>query len=163
MNGAVGIPGEIRIRRMTREDIDGVLAVERLCFSDPWSREAFEGELSGLNPCVYFVAEAPGETICGYMGIWHILDEGHITNVAVRPEYRGRGIASAIIRTLLEFTEEEGIRDFTLEVRESNPPARNLYEKYGFTVEGVRKGYYRDNKENALIMWRRAAEDNERR
>ncbi len=150
------------LRQAVAEEVIEICEIEKLCFSDPWSLESMRYELEKNPAAIYIVAEDEGR-IAGYAGLWWITDEGHITNVAVRPEYRGRGIASEIIRTLLEFTEEEGIRDFTLEVRESNIPARNLYEKYGFTVEGVRKGYYRDNKENALIMWRRAAERNERR
>ncbi len=152
MSGAVGVSGEIRIRRMTREDIDGVLEVERLCFPDPWSREAFEGELSGLNPTVYFVAEAPDETVCGYMGIWHILDEGHVTNVAVHPDYRRLGIGRRLVETVLEDGRSKGLTAFTLEVRVSNEPAKKLYEGLGFEPAGVRKRYYSDG-EDALILW----------
>ena len=145
--------GEIRIRRMTAEDIDGVWEVERLCFSDPWSRQAFEGELSGLNPCVYFVAEdSETEKICGYMGVWHILDEGHITNVAVHPDYRRMGIGRRLVETTLLDGRQKGVYNFTLEVRVSNEAAQSLYKGLGFEPAGLRKRYYADG-EDALILW----------
>lgn len=142
---------EITIRKMTAADIEAVLEIERLCFSDPWSREAFVSELSGQNPCVYFVAEEAG-SVCGYMGIWHILDEGHVTNVAVHPDFRGRGIGGALVEKTLEDGRQKGLTAFTLEVRVSNREAQRLYERYGFASVGVRKRYYQ-NDEDALIMW----------
>jgi ribosomal-protein-alanine N-acetyltransferase len=142
----------VRIRRMTKADIDGVWEVEKLCFPDPWSREAFEAELSGLNPTVYFVAEAENGTICGYMGVWHILDEGHITNVAVRPDCRRLGIGRQLVEAVLADGHQKGIYNFTLEVRVSNEAARALYRELGFEPAGVRKRYYSDG-EDALIMW----------
>ena len=144
--------GEIRIRRMTAEDIDGVWEVERSCFPDPWSREAFEAELSGLNPTVYFVAEAPDGRVCGYMGVWHILDEGHVTNVAVHPDYRRMGIGRRLVETVLLDGHAKGLRAFTLEVRVSNEAAKGLYQGLGFEPAGVRRRYYSDG-EDALIMW----------
>ena len=143
---------EIRIRRMRPEDIDGVWEVEKSCFPDPWSREAFEAELSGLNPTVYFVAEAPDGRVCGYMGVWHILDEGHVTNVAVHPDYRRMGIGRRLVETVLLDGRQKGIYNFTLEVRPSNEAARALYRELGFREAGLRKRYYSDG-EDALIMW----------
>ena len=139
---------------MTSEDIDDVLVIEELCFEDPWSREAFESEMSGLNPCVYFVA-VQEDMICGYMGVWHILDEGHITNVAVHPEYRGQGIGRMLVETTISDGMSKGIEAFTLEVRKSNDTAQELYKKCGFESVGIRKRYYANN-EDALIMWRRS-------
>lgn len=143
---------EIRIRRMRPEDIDGVWEVEKSCFPDPWSREAFEVELSGLNPTVYFVAEAPDGRVCGYMGVWHILDEGHVTNVAVHSDYRRLGIGRRLVETVLEDGRAKGLRAFTLEVRVSNEAAKSLYQGLGFEPAGVRRRYYSDG-EDALIMW----------
>lgn len=143
---------ENRIRPMTAADIDGVWEVEKRCFPDPWSREAFEAELSGLNPCVYFVAEAPDGTVCGYMGVWHILDEGHVTNVAVHPEYRRLGIGRRLVESVLLDGRQKGIYNFTLEVRPSNEAAQALYRELGFREAGLRKRYYSDG-EDALIMW----------
>ena len=90
----------------------------------------------------------------GYIGVWKIVDEGHITNVAVSPDYRRMQIGSALLKNMLEITAEEGIVRHTLEVRTGNEAAIGLYEKFGFETAGVRKGYYEDNGEDALIMWR---------
>lgn len=144
---------EIEIRRMTQGDIDEVLVIENLCFDDPWSREAFEGELSGMNPCVYFVAVSEGR-ICGYMGIWHIFDEGHVTNVAVHPDFRNRGTGKALVDAVMADGISKGLTAFTLEVRKSNETAIRLYKKCGFESVGIRKRYYNNN-EDALIMWSR--------
>ena len=174
---------DMTIRMATPEDAEDIFEIENLCFSDPWSRESIEYELEANPAAVYVVAEiddetvagrsddetaagrsaaeAGGKSIVGYAGLWWIENEGHITNVAVRPGFRNRRIGSHILETLLESTQEEGIDNFTLEVRESNDAARALYEKYGFTVEGIRKGYYRTGpkgRENALILWRRSEE-----
>lgn len=142
---------KIEIRRMTIEDVDGVMEVDRLCFKVPWSRDSFESEVNGKNPAVYFVADCEGK-ICGYMGVWHILDEGHITNVAVHPDFRQNGIGGMLVKTTLEDGIRKGIASFTLEVRASNSVAQKLYENCGFTSAGVRKRYYEDN-EDAVIMW----------
>ena len=155
---------EMIIRQALTPDAEGIYEIEKLCFADPWSYESIVYEME-TNPAAYYVvAEIEGQ-IVGYAGLWWITDEGHITNVAVRPGFRGRGIASCVVETLLEHTEAEGIKDFTLEVRESNTAGIALYEKFGFCIEGMRKEYYRDNRENALIMWRRAegSQLNERR
>ncbi|MBR6700900.1 MAG: ribosomal protein S18-alanine N-acetyltransferase [Firmicutes bacterium] len=144
---------ETAIRRMTSDDIEEVLMIEEACFKDPWSKEAFESEMSGLNPCVYFVAVNQGK-ICGYMGIWHILDEGHVTNVAVHPDFRGQGIGRMLVETTVSDGISKGLNAFTLEVRKSNDTAQELYKKCGFESVGIRKRYYADN-EDALIMWRR--------
>jgi len=139
------------VRRMERADIPRVCEIEALCFPDPWSAESFESELSGLNPAVYVVAEEDG-CVIGHMGMWHILDEGHITNVAVAPEARRQGAGRALVEESLRLGLENGLKAFTLEVRVSNEAALALYESFGFTRAGVRKRYYGDG-EDALIMW----------
>lgn len=158
------------IRQATIDDAEAIFEIENLCFPDPWSLESLEYEMEE-NPAAFYVVaeiEEPEEggsadkLIVGYAGLWWIENEGHITNVAVRPGYRNRHIATQIVETLLDFTQEEGIDDFTLEVRRSNEAALGLYEKFGFEVEGVRKGYYRHGKEDALILWRRTSTDGDR-
>ena len=139
---------------MAIEDIDDILLIEHESFSVPWSREAFESELLKNALSVYLVAEIKNEII-GYGGMWLILDEAHITNVAVRLSSRGNGVGERLVEFLIDKASKSGARSMTLEVREGNVAARRLYEKMGFFVEGIRPGYYQDNKEDALIMWKR--------
>lgn len=141
------------IREMTEEDIDRVLVIEKETFTTPWSKDAFVLEITGNQLAKYVVAEKDGK-IVGYGGLWLILDEGHITNIAVSPEYRGQGIGNLIVEGLVDICEKKGINNMTLEVRKSNLVAQSLYKKYGFIDCGVRKGYYSDTKEDAVIMWR---------
>lgn len=137
-------------RRMDKEDIEAVASIERRSFTSPWSGKMFADEMQ--NPAaVYFVAEKSG-IIIAYAGLWVIVDEGHITNIAVDPAWRGQHIADGLMRTIMGFAMERKLRGLTLEVRESNTAAISLYHKFGFVVEGRRKAYYRD--EDALIMWR---------
>lgn len=141
------------IRNAEERDIKSMAELDIICFTEPWSEEAFKSEIMENDRAFYIVAENNGK-IVGYAGLWAILDEGHITNVAVAPEFRRKGIGRSIINTLLEVNEKNGLNSFTLEVRESNFPAQALYEEFKFKPAGVRKGYYLDNGENAIIMWR---------
>ncbi|WP_193432240.1 ribosomal protein S18-alanine N-acetyltransferase [Caenibacillus caldisaponilyticus] len=142
----------IHLRTMTLEDIDQVLHVERSSFSNPWTREAFENELRHNRFATYFVAE-DGDRIVGYCGVWVILDESHITNIAVLPEYRGLKIGETLLRKAMLFAKLKRAKQMSLEVRVSNHIAQNLYRKLGFKDGGIRKGYYSDNHEDALVMW----------
>lgn len=144
----------LEIIPLTKEYIDDVVAIDTLSFAVPWSRESFVREVEINNSARYVAAKKDG-LIVGYGGVWIIVDEGHITNIATHPEYRGTGIASKIMEALIEICKLEGVLSMTLEVRRSNTPAKNLYAKYGFIEEGVRKNYYSDNKEDAIIMWKR--------
>ena len=144
---------DVIIRQAEPKDAEDIYQIEKLCFPDPWSRDAIRYELTENPRAFYIVADLKGQVV-GYAGLWWIEDEGHITNVAVRPGFRNRKIGEGIIGVMLDFTIGEGIRHHTLEVRRSNTAAINLYEKFGFQTEGVRKGYYANNKEDALIMWR---------
>ncbi len=144
---------KFEIKQMTTDHIDGVMVVENLSFKIPWSRQAFVDEITTNNMAMYFVASCNGQVI-GYGGMWKIFDEGHITNIAVHPEFRRCGAASVIIEKILEVSGEKGVKSLTLEVRKSNIAAQNLYQKYGFKPEGIRKGYYSDTGEDALIMWK---------
>jgi ribosomal-protein-alanine N-acetyltransferase len=146
---------DVIIRQANPADAQDIYEIEKLCFPDPWSMESVRFELEENSRAFYVVAEHSG-VVVGYAGLWWIEDEGHITNVAVKPGYRNRKIAEGIIKTLISHTSLEGIHHYTLEVRRSNQAAINLYNKFGFEVEGVRPNYYRFEKEDALIMWRHA-------
>ena len=141
---------EIIIRRMTMDDVDGVAAVEAATFPTPWSRDAFASEMNNVA-ARYLVAEKDGRII-GFAGAWIILDESHITNIAVYKEERGQGIGRKLTEGLMQYLSNLGAAYATLEVRKSNEVAQNLYKSLGFIKLGVRKRYYEDNGEDALIM-----------
>ncbi|AOT69997.1 ribosomal-protein-alanine N-acetyltransferase [Geosporobacter ferrireducens] len=138
---------------MNKEDISQVLEIEKQCFSVPWTKEAFVMEVEKNKFARYIVAELD-EIIVGYGGMWMIIDEAHVTNIGVRPDFRGRGFGDVIVKAMIAAAEKEGIYNMTLEVRASNRVARNLYEKYGFKACGIRPKYYQDNNEDAVIMWK---------
>lgn len=144
--------GPFSIRPMTLRDVDGVLQVEHRSFTAPWSRQAFLTELVDNHFARYVVAEVDGR-IVGYAGIWLIIDEGHVTNIAVDPDYRGQHLGETLLQTLISICMANSVHRMTLEVRVSNHVALSLYEKFGFEKVGVRKGYYTDNGEDAHIMW----------
>ncbi|NMB33294.1 MAG: ribosomal protein S18-alanine N-acetyltransferase [Clostridium sp.] len=144
---------------MRLKDIDGVMVVEKLSFTIPWSRNALIEEVSKNTFARYIIAKA-NERVVGYAGMWKICDECHITNVAVHPEYRGLGIGGQLLKNLILLAEEEGARAMTLEVRKNNNAAQNLYKKYGFVAAGLRKAYYADNNEDAVIMWKENSNEN---
>ena len=143
----------VAIREMTLQDLDGVLAIESQSYPTPWSRRAFESELRDNVYAHYFVTEYEDQ-IVGYFGMWIILDEAHITNIAVSPKMRRQGIGEKMLRFAFEKARELGASKMTLEVRVSNHQAQNLYRKLGFVERGIRKGYYTDTNEDALIMWK---------
>lgn len=138
------------VRRMTMADVDGVAAVEAATFPTPWSRDAFVSEMKNVA-ARYLVAERNG-TVIGYAGAWIILDESHITNIVVLQAERGKGIGRALTAGLMQYLSNLGAAYATLEVRKSNEVAQNLYKSLGFIKLGVRKRYYEDNDEDALIM-----------
>jgi len=144
----------IKIRCMDSKDIEPVFGVEVRCFSTPWSKESFEYEMRENDKAIYVIAEYNGNVL-GYAGMWKILDEGHITNIAVLEEFRKNGIATLMINYLFELAKESRVKSFTLEVRSTNDAAIRLYERFGFKRCGVRKGYYEDTKDDAIIMWKR--------
>lgn len=141
------------VRPAEERDIKGMANLDTICFADPWSEESFRSEILENDRAFYIVAEIERELV-GYAGLWAILDEGHITNIAVAPKYRRKGIGKAVIATLIDISEKNALKKFTLEVRESNFPAQTLYKKFDFKSAGIRKNYYIDNGENAIIMWR---------
>jgi ribosomal-protein-alanine N-acetyltransferase len=145
-------PPTVLIRRMRLEDIEHVSRLERRCYALPWSSSAYVTEVG--NPSAYYtVATEIDNTIVGYAGMWVIMDELHITTIAVEPSQRGRKIGERLLLDLIEEGLSRGGNRATLEVRERNTVAHNLYLKYAFEDVAVRKNYYSDNGENALIMW----------
>lgn len=142
----------VRIDPMRVEDIPRVLEIERQCFSTPWPRDAYRRELQENRTACYLVARQDG-VVVGYAGMWVILEEAHVTTLAVGPHYRRRKIGERLLVALIEEARARGARWVTLEVRRSNHAAQALYRKYGFRDVHVRPRYYSDNGEDALIMW----------
>jgi len=141
------------IRPMEERDIEEIAKIEEMCFAVPWTKSMFEEEMR--NPDAhYLVAELAG-IIVGYIGFWKVIDEGHITNIAVHPGFRRRGCGRELIAAMIARAKELGITAATLEVRVSNKTAISLYESFGFTASGIRRKYYSDNDEDALLMWLR--------
>ena len=139
------------IRFMRLRDVDAVAGIEQETFARPWSRDSFRQELTRNAVARYLVAEENGQ-ILGYAGAWVILDESHITNIAVMEDARGRGIGKKLTAGLLQILSNLGACYATLEVRVSNERAQNLYKSLGFVSVGKRKRYYEDNDEDALLM-----------
>lgn len=143
----------IEVRRMTLEDVDAVSAIENNTFHSPWSKASIRQEIEDNHLAVYYVAVSKGKVVA-YAGYWEVVDECHITNVAVDDHYRGQGIGHKLMQALIEHAIERDYKAMTLEVRVSNAVAIHLYEDHGFTSMGIRAGYYTDTKEDALIMWK---------
>ncbi|BDI30879.1 ribosomal-protein-alanine acetyltransferase [Capsulimonas corticalis] len=144
--------GPIAITRMVMADIDEVARLERRSNALPWSHNAYATEI-GNTVAHYLVARDRDGTLVGYGGMWIIMDEAHFTNIAVDPSARRRRIGERLLLSLLEYGIDRGTERATLEVRERNVIAHNLYVKHGFKDVSVRKNYYSDNQENAVIMW----------
>lgn len=137
---------------MTKKDIPDVVQIEAEAFAVPWTAEIFEHEMTGNNYAHYIVA-TNGEKVIGHCGMWIVLDECHITNIAVLKEYRGYGVGEKLLKESIQLCNELEVKYMTLEVRVSNEVAQNMYRKLGFQDGGIRKNYYTDNRENALVMW----------
>lgn len=144
----------ITVRRAVIEDVDEILKIELSSFPTPWSREAFVGELTQNNFAQYFIIEYDYR-IVGYVGMWLILDEAHITNIAILPEARGLKLGEFLMRYVMNAAKLAGASGMTLEVRVSNEVAIMMYKKLKFEEHGIRKNYYDDHgkKEDAIIMW----------
>ena len=141
----------VEIRRMQPEDVPLVMVIERECFPIPWRESAYLTEVA--NRSAYYIVACVNSEIVGYGGMWAIMDEAHITTLGVSKACRGRKIGEQVLAALLEEAIRRQARRATLEVRESNTAAQNLYRKYGFQPAAIRRGYYTDNDENALVMW----------
>ena len=138
------------IQNMKPEHVAQVAALEKICFSDPWSEKSVASELD--NKLAFWLVATEGETVAGYIGSQTVLDETDMMNVAVHPDFRRQGIAEALVNELVENLKKMGSHCLTLEVRASNAPAIALYEKLGFREIGRRKNYYRNPREDALIL-----------
>lgn len=141
-----------RIMPMGLEDLDDIERIEALSFSVPWTRQAYERELCENRLAHYFTIK-DGDRAVAYGGMWLILDEAHITNIAVHPQYRRMGIGKKLLQGMIDYGIFNGMKSFTLEVNENNHGAIELYSGMGFKRVGIRKGYYSDTDENAIIMW----------
>jgi ribosomal-protein-alanine N-acetyltransferase len=144
---------DLRLEPMTLKDLDRVLEIESRSYQYPWSRRAFVSEVTDNSYAYYYVARL-GDVIVGYVGMWVILEEAHITNIAVDPGFRRLGIGRFMMEAMFDRAREHGATRMTLEVRVSNVTAQNLYKKLGFIERGIRKGYYTDTHEDAIIMWK---------
>jgi ribosomal-protein-alanine N-acetyltransferase len=134
-------------------DLDGVLEVEQESFSSPWTREMYTWELQNPSVSHIYVLRTPECAVAGFAAFWLVFDEIHINNIAMRPHYRGTGLGSALLKHILREGIRLGATRATLEVREGNTGARRLYERLGFHVAGIRKRYYSNPEEDALILW----------
>lgn len=140
---------------MNENHVDGIYKLSKECFSVPWTLDSINNELN--NPLAKYIVAQDLSTreVIGFVGVWIIAGEGDITNIAVSPKYRNKGIASELLTKLFELCKTFSCEHLTLEVRLSNIAAQNLYKKFNFKEEGIRKGYYSDNNEDAIIMWKR--------
>ena len=144
---------EIKIQRMQKSDVDNVINIEERAYGEHhWSKESFLNELSNDLARYYAAFDLDGNLV-GYAGCWQILEEVHITNIAVSPDFRRKKIGERLLRKIIDDCYVNKAKYITLEVRVSNNAAIKLYEKYGFKSLGTRKGYYQNNNEDALIMW----------
>jgi ribosomal-protein-alanine N-acetyltransferase len=147
---------KVELRRLDAADLDLVEAIERESYRTPWSRSMFDAELRKPSSLA-LGAFTEEDALAGYAFVSRYVDAWHVMNVAVADAFRRRGIASALLGRLFEVTESDSRRGYTLEVRVSNTGAIRLYERLGFEPRGIRRGYYTDNREDALIMWREPA------
>jgi ribosomal-protein-alanine N-acetyltransferase len=147
----------VDIRTLMLTHLSAIEEIERSSYTTPWSRSMFAGELA--KPASVCLGAFEGEDLVGYLIISRYVDAWHVMNIAVRPEFRRRGIATALLERLFELTSDGSKRGYTLEVRVSNMGAIKLYERLGFSARGTRRGYYTDNREDALVMWRDAEPD----
>ena len=149
----------VQIRPLALADLGAIESIEKRAYPTPWSRSMFASELAKPTSICLGAFEAEGEdgALVGYLIVSRYVDAWHVMNVAVDPDYHGRGIATALLNHLFDLTADDERRGYTLEVRVSNDRAINLYERVGFESRGVRRGYYTDNREDALIMWKESS------
>jgi len=146
----------IELRRLLLDDLTEIEEIERRSYPTPWSRSMFAGELAKPSSICLGAFEAEGENgaLVGYLIVSRYVDAWHVMNVAVDPEHRGRGVGTMLLERLFDLTADDAHRGYTLEVRVTNVKAIDLYERLGFRSGGLRRGYYTDNREDALIMWK---------
>ena len=148
----------VELRHLLLDDLEEIDAIEQRSYPTPWSRSMFAGELSKpTSICLgAFEADEEESALVGYLVVSRYVDAWHVMNIAVDPPHRGRGVATILLERLFELTADDARRGYTLEVRVSNGTAIALYERLGFESRGLRRGYYTDNREDALIMWKDA-------
>jgi ribosomal-protein-alanine N-acetyltransferase len=151
----------VQVRALQLSDLAAIEVIEQRAYPTPWSRSMFASELA--KPTSICLGAFEGLDLIGYVINSRYVDAWHIMNVAVAPEHQRRGVASRLLERLFELTRDDERRGYTLEVRVSNEAAIRLYEQLGFEPRGIRRGYYTDNREDALIMWRDAAVSADRR
>jgi ribosomal-protein-alanine N-acetyltransferase len=144
----------IELRKLKLRDLGAIDEIERASYPTPWSRSMFAGELAKPSSICLGAVDGEQDELVGYLIISRYVDAWHVMNIAVAPAYRRKGIARALMERLFEVTGRDARRGYTLEVRVSNDAAISLYEALGFRARGIRRGYYTDNREDALIMWR---------
>jgi len=144
-------PGTVRVRAARPGDLAAVQRIERASFGDPWSRDALFGELIADAMRLPLVAELDGR-VCGFLMAWRVVDQLHVLNIAAAPDVRRRGVGTALLREAARLARADGLREVTLEVRAGNRGARLFYAGHGFAEAGVRRRYYADNGEDAVIM-----------
>lgn len=148
----VKVMAEFSIRKMEEMDINGVMEVDVASFTAPWTKEIYEQEIKHNNHAHYFVIEE-STNIVGYVGLWIVKGDAQITNIALHPTYRGYKIGEKLFGYAVQYAIQQGAIRLSLEVRVSNVVAQNLYRKFGLVPGGIRKKYYPDNGEDALVMW----------
>ncbi|MFJ7954638.1 ribosomal protein S18-alanine N-acetyltransferase [Lysinibacillus sp. NPDC096418] len=144
---------KVTYRKMTSDDVESVYAIELATFPTPWTLDSFYYEVHENQYAYYLIAVDEDESIIGFCGMWMVIDAAQITNVAVIDAARGRGIGEALMREAMRIAREHSMDVMSLEVRVTNNVAQNLYRKLAFQDGGIRKGYYTDNGEDALVMW----------
>lgn len=140
------------IRKMNDTDIEKVMMIDSLSFPAPWTREIYEQEINKNDFAHYFVIEDDGDII-GYVGLWIVFEDAQITNIAVAPNYRGKNVGKKLFSFAMVFAMQKGAHFLSLEVRPSNEVAKNMYRSFGLQEAGIRKNYYPDNGEDAIVMW----------
>ncbi len=143
---------EVVIAEMAESDLDEVLAIERESFPSAWSRESYEREVRNRNS--YYFTARYGRGLVGYFGMWVVVDEAHITTLAVHPQWRRKGLGRRLLDLVIDVARRQGASRVTLEVREGNGPAIAMYRKSGFETKGILPGYYGDTRENGVVMWK---------
>ncbi|MCL2664675.1 MAG: ribosomal protein S18-alanine N-acetyltransferase [Defluviitaleaceae bacterium] len=145
----------ILIKKMQMKHVDRVYEIEESSFAVPWTKKDFYGEVRRKNAYYLVAVDDATEYVAGYGGLWHIVNEGHINNIAVDENYRRMGIGSLLVEGLIRLATNKKMIGLTLEVRMGNLAAYALYAKHGFKIEGIRKNYYSEPKEDAIIMWKK--------
>jgi [ribosomal protein S18]-alanine N-acetyltransferase len=149
----------VELRRLTARDLSAIEVIEQRSYPTPWSRAMFAGELAKPTSICLGAYDSKTDELAGYLIISRYVDAWHVMNVAVAPEFRRRGIAQTLLEQLFDLTAGDERRGYTLEVRVSNDAAIRLYERLGFVARGIRRGYYTDNREDAMIMWKDPVEE----